>query len=178
MTRVLVTGATRGPGRTLARALAERGVALYLAARDEAALEALADELREACEADVETQAVDLSQSINASVLAMEWDGADVAVLLAGGSGLDSDDEWTRRRAWEARVFGAQALVREFKETMAERGAGAVILPPPDGTSPDAAMARAALEALVQAEDADAVRVLSIPPEDVPSFVKPEEEKT
>jgi short-subunit dehydrogenase len=57
-TRALVTGASRGIGRALARALAARGATLGLIARDAEALEPLAAELRaQALPADVSDRA-------------------------------------------------------------------------------------------------------------------------
>lgn len=56
----MVTGASRGIGRALALELARRGATLILVARDAAALEGVADEVRKAGGAS-ETQVVDLA---------------------------------------------------------------------------------------------------------------------
>ena len=58
----VITGASRGIGAEYARALARRGFDLLLVSRDEARLQGLATELRNAHPIEVETEVLDLAQ--------------------------------------------------------------------------------------------------------------------
>ncbi len=62
----LITGATRGIGRELARVFARRGFRLFLTGRDGALLEALADELRRDYQTEVFTFLKDLEEEKSA----------------------------------------------------------------------------------------------------------------
>ena len=73
--RAVVTGASSGIGRELARALAARGHSVILVARRGDLLEELAGELRTAHEVSVEVRAVDLSDPTKVEVLAAEFAG-------------------------------------------------------------------------------------------------------
>src|SRR6185369_12005205 len=57
----LITGASKGIGAGVARALAREGVNLHLAARSAPLLQALADELKQAHGIRAETHAMDIS---------------------------------------------------------------------------------------------------------------------
>ena len=75
---VLVSGASRGIGEAVARALAARGHRVALAARDAAALERIAAEI---------------------GGLAVPMDVCDAASVDAGPPGATWPTRWTRRRA-------------------------------------------------------------------------------
>lgn len=86
--RVLLTGATGGLGRAIAKALDERGAHLLLTGREQNALEALAAELRSA-----EALAADLADRADVAALPGRAGQVDILVHNAGlpGSGrLDS----------------------------------------------------------------------------------------
>lgn len=80
--KALITGASGGIGREIARVLAERGCELVLCSRDEAALTALAEELPVPCK----VIALDLSVESNCRALyeATRNDGIDILVNNAG----------------------------------------------------------------------------------------------
>ena len=90
---IIITGASEGIGRALARALAPQRPRLALAARDRARLASLASECRD-LGAEVRVQPTDVTDSAACRALvedtAMEFGAIDVLVNNAGGS------MWTR----------------------------------------------------------------------------------
>ncbi len=128
--RAVVTGASKGIGRAIARQLAAEGCDLQLTARDSEALEALATEIRERDGVGVTTAIHDLATTAGQDALAREGAGADFLVNVAGAipSGeLDalSDNDW--RAGWEAKVFGYINLCRMFYGAMKARGRGVIV---------------------------------------------------
>jgi 3-oxoacyl-[acyl-carrier protein] reductase len=130
----IVTGASRGFGRGIARALAERGYPVVLAARGEADLQAAADELRAAGAeaipfvADVRSEA-DVDALVSA---ALERFGAiDVLVNNAGAPALMRPldtmdwDEW--RRNIDVDVRGIFNTTRRVAAPMRSRGRGTIV---------------------------------------------------
>jgi short-subunit dehydrogenase len=123
----LLTGATGGLGRAIARALAERGAKLALSARAPDALEALAAELPGEGH---RTLPADLAEPGAAERLAAEAGGVDVLVANAGlpgaGALTDFSPEEVRRALrvnLEAPMLLAQALI----PALAERGSGHLV---------------------------------------------------
>lgn len=131
--RILLTGASSGLGREMARQLAGPGVTLCLSGRREDALAAVADELR-AKGAEVETTVVDLTDI----PAAQDWiDGAavqpiDLAILNAGmfdGRGRDGRLESPMRAAIqvETNLTAPMALSLRLADHMREAGAGTIL---------------------------------------------------
>lgn len=125
--KALLTGATGGLGRAMAKALAERGTGVVLSARKRDALEALAEELPGSGHA---VLPADLAEAGAAEKLAADAGHIDVLVANAGlpGAAWLSDytpDEVARalRVNLEAPVLLAQALF----PAMVERGAGHLV---------------------------------------------------
>ena len=123
----IIVGASRGIGASLARELARRGYRLGLLARNQAQLEALAEELREQTGTDVVTAALDVTaQDTVAPVLGammQQLGQVDVVIANAGvlgwrkaGDGNLGED----RRILETNLFGAiaviDAAVAKFKQ--------------------------------------------------------------
>jgi short-subunit dehydrogenase len=133
--RVLLTGASSGIGRELARALAARGAMLAISARRRSLLETLAEEITAAGRATPAVIETDLSRRDAARALAAEAEGAlghiDVLVNNAGGgvggriSAVGDRDE--AREAFETNYWSPLALIHVLVPSMAERGRGAVV---------------------------------------------------
>jgi uncharacterized protein len=115
--RVLVTGASSGIGREIARASAARGALLALAARREDRLEALADELADAAA---------LAETARARL-----GGVDVLVNNAGsgvgGTVFAVGDATEARTTFEVDVWSSAALIAGLVPSMRAAGTGAVV---------------------------------------------------
>src|SRR2546421_12895079 len=86
----LVTGASSGIGRELARLLAADGVDLVLVARNEAALGALAGELTRDNKVAVQIVPSDLADPDSAAILASEVDRLGPVDILVNNAGFGS----------------------------------------------------------------------------------------
>ena len=119
----LVTGASRGIGEHCARALAEQGARVALAARSEQDLLRVAEDLPN----DPVVLTADLAQPGAGSELAAATiealGGVDILVNNAGASEIKDQDEMIMRLNYHAPLETTKALVRQ----MAERGHGSVI---------------------------------------------------
>jgi uncharacterized protein len=123
--RVLVTGASRGIGRELARGFAAAGADVALVARSAAQLEALAGEL------DGQAYAADLTGDLCGVVDRIEADGPiDILVNNAGDecigrfTEMDAD---TLEFVIRLNVLGAAELSRQVLPGMLARGRGHIV---------------------------------------------------
>ena len=132
----LVTGASSGIGRELARLLAPTSRILVLVARRAERLEALAGELRAAHPGlDVDVRPCDLSDMDDLDILADEVEsthgGVDVLVNNAGlgqiGLFEDSDIDQLDRML-QVNIVGLTRLTRRLVPGMVERRRGAVLM--------------------------------------------------
>jgi uncharacterized protein len=133
--RVLVTGASSGIGRELARQLAAQGALVGIAARSEDRLRAVADEIEATGGSRPWSLPADLSRPGGADDLAArarsEMGAVDVLVNNAGTSlhGLQwiagAGDE--ARELFETNFWAPLALTRALVPPMRERGAGVVV---------------------------------------------------
>ena len=179
--RALITGATRGIGRAIAGRLGEEGCALALCARDRAAVEATADELR-AEGVTVHAEAVDVTDAdaLEAFVAAAgeALGGLDLVVANAGGASGGSRleeagaDDW--RATLDLNVVHAATLVRAAAPLLriAPGGGAALLISSVSGLKPQPvaqyAAAKAALihlaASLARELGTDGIRVNALSP--------------
>jgi NAD(P)-dependent dehydrogenase (short-subunit alcohol dehydrogenase family) len=128
--KVLITGGSEGIGRAIAHRLAAEGCDLYLAARTEARLEALRDELASAHGVEVAIFPLDLTIGENQHILAEACRDADILVNSAGSipiGTIEEVDEEAWRKAWDLKVFSTINLCRAFYGFMKARGNGVIV---------------------------------------------------
>jgi short-subunit dehydrogenase len=133
--RILLTGASSGIGRVLARELAARGAALAVAARREGLLEELAGEIEREGGSRPVVLASDLSKRGAAPELAQrataELGGVDALVNNAGGGVGGTQwavgDHDAAREAFEVNFWSPVALTAALVPPMRERRSGAVV---------------------------------------------------
>ena len=127
---VLVTGGSKGIGLAVARGFAAEGCSLHLAAREQAPLEAAAQEIAKANDVRVVPHAIDLSRQGSAVALAQACPDVDILVNNAGaipGGDLDAIDEARWREAWDLKVFGYINLTRLVYAAMKAKSGGAIV---------------------------------------------------
>ena len=128
--KVLITGASKGLGLACAYGFASEGAIVHIAARNESALKAAADDIRKKYNTEVFIHPVDLSTTENAVALGKACAYVDILVnnagAIPGGDLLDiTDEHW--RQAWDLKVFGFINLTRELYKAMRERKSGVIV---------------------------------------------------
>ena len=128
--RVMITGASGGIGRAVARGFAAEGCELVLLGRSPALLSELRSEIAAVSSVMIATRAIDLASPGAAQTLAGEFGQIDILINNAGairrGSLLEVDEN-TWRAAWDLKVFGYVNMTRAFIEPMFARGSGVVV---------------------------------------------------
>jgi NAD(P)-dependent dehydrogenase (short-subunit alcohol dehydrogenase family) len=173
----LVTGASKGIGRAIAEALAAEGCTLHLAARTEADLASVRDDLTARFGAQATIHPGDLGLFSEVEWLAAVCADVDILVNNAGAipaGDLARVDDATWRTAWDLKVFGFVGLARALYPRMCDRGSGVIVnIIGTGGERPNAnfiagSMANASLMALTTALGAGSldhgVRVVGINP--------------
>jgi short-subunit dehydrogenase len=132
---MLLTGASSGIGRELAKALGARGAVLAITARRRSLLEELAKEIEDGGGTSPVVLEADLSHRGSAQALAAEAETAlgriDVLINNAGGgvggriAAVGDRDE--AREAFEINYWSPVALIRSLVPAMTGRGQGAVV---------------------------------------------------
>ncbi|MEQ9586401.1 MAG: SDR family oxidoreductase [Parvibaculaceae bacterium] len=122
--RAVVTGATAGIGKSIARELARAGASVVITGRDEQLLQVAAGELN------VDGFAFDVADAEAVAACAEKVGHIDILVNNAGidqhGYFLHTDEsEW--RRLVDVNLFGTLYMVRSFLPGMHKRGFGRII---------------------------------------------------
>ncbi len=132
--RALITGASSGIGRELAKLYAQDGYGVVLVARSEDKLKALADELSSAYRVDAQVIAQDLSAPDAADVILAETESRGLTIdHLVNNAGFGSNGPFVEQdRARELRMIQVNctaltALTHAFVPGMVARGGGAVL---------------------------------------------------
>lgn len=130
----LITGASSGIGRELARVFAENHHALILVARDRARLEAVAAELHQKFLVPVRVEVCDLADraALEALVTRLEAEHAVVDVLVnnagVGIEGPFAEIEWSREREMlDVNVAALVRLTKVFLPQMVNRRSGRIL---------------------------------------------------
>lgn len=125
--KALLTGATGGLGRAIAKAMAERGAVLSLSARNQEALERLAAELPGSGH---EVLPADLAEPDAAERLAAAAAGAEILIANAGlpGAGRLTDFSAAEvQRALRVNLEAPMLLARALYPPMLEAGSGHLV---------------------------------------------------
>lgn len=128
--KVLITGSSKGIGRSCADILASEGCSLHLAARGKGALLGAKEAITSKYGVPVEVHAVDLSKGDEARSLAEAYPDIDILVNNAGAiptGDLWQVDEKKWREAWDLKVFGYINLCRAVFPQMQKIGKGVII---------------------------------------------------
>jgi short-subunit dehydrogenase len=132
--RALVTGASTGIGRELARAFAARGLDLVLLARNRDALTALAREIVSHFGVVVDVLPADLTApgATHAIFEAVVAEKGDIAILVNNAGMLMEGDfseiPWAEQeRLLQLNIIALTALTRFFVEPMRRRGKGRIL---------------------------------------------------
>jgi NAD(P)-dependent dehydrogenase (short-subunit alcohol dehydrogenase family) len=121
--RALVTGGSKGIGRSSAALLAEEGCDVIIVARDKAALALASDTVRGRHQVKVEVIAADLSRQDEVERVAAAAGPIDILVNNAGAippGGLTAVDNDTWRAAWDLKIFGFISLTRALYPTLVQ----------------------------------------------------------
>jgi 3-oxoacyl-[acyl-carrier protein] reductase len=128
--KALITGASRGIGRACAEVLAAEGCDIVIVSRTQADLDAAKAKILGMSNVAVRTYAMDLSDSRNPDILAVECADTDILINNAGAiprGTIAEIDEKRWREAWDLKVFGYINMTRRFYALMAARRAGVII---------------------------------------------------
>lgn len=131
--KAVITGGSRGIGKTIAKAFYQNGAKLILVARSSAELESVQKEL--SVFGSVETITADVSKKEDVESVAMRikklWNGVDILVSAAailgpiGPLSEANHEEW--KKTLDVNLFGTFLMIHELIPLMKNLGAGKII---------------------------------------------------
>jgi NAD(P)-dependent dehydrogenase (short-subunit alcohol dehydrogenase family) len=127
---VLVTGASKGIGKGVARGFVSEGCTVHLVSRSMENLEAAAADIVADDRSRVHLHARDMSESPSVAYLLETVGTPDILVNNAGAipaGDLHDVDETRWREAWDLKVFGYINMTRAFLQAMEKRGSGVIV---------------------------------------------------
>jgi len=125
----LITGASRGIGRTISARFLGAGAKVHLAARDGAKLEEFAREFMSLKDR-IHLHVADLSTQSGVLELVERCGVPDILVNNAGaipGGDIEKIDDETWINAWNLKVFGYIRMARQILPGMYARGSGVIL---------------------------------------------------
>ena len=132
----MVAGASRGLGYAVARALAQEGVKVSIASRDEASVTAAGERIAH----ETGTEVIAVAADVSSAQAIDEWHqrtierfgGIDLLLTNSGGPPPGSTllfDDAAWQKAFDLLLMSAVRMVRLVVPSMASRGGGSIVLP-------------------------------------------------
>lgn len=128
--KALLTGASRGMGKACALAIAHEGADITIVARDQASLEATADEIRAATGAKVDAVAADVTTEEGRAAALAACPEPDILLNNAGGMPPGDFREWERDdwiRAIDLMMLPPIFMMKAIVDGMMARGFGRIV---------------------------------------------------
>ena len=128
--KVLITGASSGIGRDMARVFASKGYNLVLVARNKEELERLAEELNKKNQIQVETIAMDLSKVENCKELHKKVKDIDILINNAGFGDCGNFTKTSLEKEIsmiDTNIVAYHTLMKLYLVDMKQRGAGKIL---------------------------------------------------
>ena len=128
--KVLITGASSGIGRDMARILANKGYHLVLVARKEEELKKLATELKEKNQIEIQIMAMDLSEVENCKELHKKVKDVDILINNAGFGDCGNFSKTSLDKEIsmiDTNIIAYHTLMKLYLIDMKERGIGKIL---------------------------------------------------